>query len=262
MESVKTGILVVSFGTSYEETRKKTIDKIEEDIRMNYPQFPLYRAWTSRMVMAKIEKRDGIHICDVKEAMAQMLEDGIREVIVQPTYVLTGIESDLMKEDVAACARNFDKVTICDSLIVSEQDKKKIVEVLADEYRPADEELLLFMGHGSEHEANSLYEELNMLFRESGYHNMHMGTVEGTFSLENYLETLKEIQPKRVLLAPFMIVAGDHACNDMAGDEEDSWKSILEQEGYDVSCYIKGLGEIPAVRDMLVKHTEAAVNKF
>ena len=118
------------------------------------------------------------------------------------------------------------------------------------------------MGHGTEHVANELYPEMDRLFKQSGYSNMHMGTVEGDFSIESFLDELKKIHPAHVHLAPFMIVAGDHATNDMSGDDEDSWKSILEKEGFSVNCTLKGLGEFPAVRNIFVRHTRAGLDKL
>ena len=117
----KTAILVISFGTSYEETRKKTIEQIESDLHHAFPEYPLYRAWTSPRIRAKLQKRDGIHIMDIDEAMTQLKADGIRNVVVQPTYVITGFESDAMKEKVLAHKKDFDSVIICDSLMVTKQ---------------------------------------------------------------------------------------------------------------------------------------------
>lgn len=127
--SKETAILVISFGTSYEETRKKTIEQIENDLHHAYPEYPLYRAWTSPKIRAKLLKRDGIHILNIDEAMTQMKEDGIKNVIVQPTYVITGFESDAMKQKVMAFEKDFNSVVICDSLMVTEQDKKKSVRL-------------------------------------------------------------------------------------------------------------------------------------
>ena len=122
--SEKTAILVISFGTSYEETRKKTIEQIEQDLHHAYPEYPLYRAWTSRRIRAKLLKQDGIHIMDIDEVMNQIKNDGIRNVIVQPTYVITGFESDAMKEKVLAFKNDFDSIIICDSLMITRQDRK------------------------------------------------------------------------------------------------------------------------------------------
>ena len=253
----KTAVLVISFGTSYPETRKKTIEKIEKDIQQAFPDLPCYRAWTSPRIRAKLKKRDGTHIMDIAEAMIQMKNDGIRNVIVQPTYVITGFESDAMKKEVLASEKDFDSIVICDSLIVTQQDKEEVCQALIREYHPTSEDLLLLMGHGTEHIANELYPEMDRLFKESGCPNIHIRTVEGDFSLGTFLEELRTIHPAHVHLAPFMIVAGDHASNDMAGEDEDSWKSILEKEGFQISCTLQGLGELPSIRDIFLRHVRA-----
>lgn len=255
-------ILVVSFGTSYEETRKKTIEQIENDIRHTYPSCPLYRAWTSPRIRAKLEKRDGIHIMDVREAMEQMKADGIRKVIVQPTYVITGLESDAMKKNVLSFRDEFDSISICDSLIVSYEDKKNVCRIMTEEYHPAKDEIVLFMGHGTEHTANEIYKEMDYIFKRDGYPNMYMGTVEGDFSIDRFLSEIKPLHPRRILLAPFMIVAGDHATNDMSGNDEDSWKSILEKEGYSVTCTLKGLGEIQEIRNIFIRHIREGLDRI
>ena len=137
----KTAILVISFGTSYEETRKKTIEQIESDLHHAFGEYPLYRAWTSPRIRAKLQKRDGIHIMDIDEAMTQLKADGIRNVVVQPTYVITGFESDAMKEKVLAHKKDFDSVIICDSLMVTKQDKEKVCQAMAQEYHPDPDDL-------------------------------------------------------------------------------------------------------------------------
>ena len=205
--SEKTAILVISFGTSYEETRKKTIEQIEQDLHHAYPEYPLYRAWTSRRICAKLLKQDGIHIMDINEVMNQIKNDGIQNVIVQPTYVITGFESDAMKEKVLAFKNDFDSIIICDSLMVTRQDKEEVCQAMASEYHPDSDEVLLFMGHGTEHVANELYPEMDGLFKHFGYSNMHMGTVEGDFSIESFLDELKNSHPDHVHLAPFMLQA-------------------------------------------------------
>lgn len=260
--SKKTAILVISFGTSYEETRMNTLEQIEKDLHNAYLEYPLYRAWTSPRIRAKLLKRDGIHIMDIKEAMTQIREDGFRNVVVQPTYVITGFESDAMKQKVMAFEKDFDSIILCDSLMVTGQDKEEVCQAVAREYHPESDEVLLFMGHGTEHIANELYPEMDELFRHSGYPNMHMGTVEGDFSIESFLDELRELHPDHIHLAPFMIVAGDHAANDMSGDDDDSWKSILEKEGYSVSCTLKGLGEIRPIRNIFIRHTREGLDRL
>lgn len=258
----ETAILVISFGTSYEQTRKKTIEQIEKNIHDTYPDLPLYRAWTSPHIRRKLQERDHMHIMDIAEAMDQMHADGIRNVVIQPTYVITGFEYDTMKKEILKFEKNFDSVIICDSLIATQQDKQEICQALIREYHPASDEVLLFMGHGTEHIADKLYPELDRLFKEAGNPNIYMGTVEGNFSIESFLNKLKILNPSHIHLAPFMIVAGDHATNDMSGDNKNSWKSILEKGGYHVTCTLKGLGEFQSVRDIFIRHVETGFKQL
>ena len=259
----KKAILVVSFGTSYENTRKVTIDAIERDIADAFPACPTYRAWTSKMIISKLKKRDGIIINTVKEAMEQMLRDGITDVVVQPTHVINGIENDQMKADALSFKDQFASIVFGNPLLTTENDNQAVVKAVADEFQDMDSmTALVLMGHGTEHVANELYPEMDGLFKHFGYSNMHMGTVEGDFSIESFLDELKELHPAHIHLAPFMIVAGDHATNDMSGEDDDSWKSILEREGYSVTCTLKGLGEIQAIRDIFIRHTKMGLDKL
>lgn len=254
MNEKKRGILVVSFGTSYEETRKKTIEQIEKDIQAQYSRCRVYRAWTSKMIRQKLLKRDGIHIMDVREALEQMAADGIREAVVQPTHVISGIEYEQMAADVASCSGSFERIAVGMPLLTSREDHDRVLRAVIDAIRPAGEEALVLMGHGTEHQANSVYAALDDRFKEMGYPNIFMGTVEAYPDFESLLQQIKALQPARVLLAPFMIVAGDHACNDLSGEDEDSWKSRFEAAGYPVRCILKGLGEYPGVRRVFVEH--------
>lgn len=262
MEEKSRAILVVSFGTSYEETRKKTIDRIEADIHERYPQYRLYRAWTSGMIIKKILKRDGIRILNVKEAMEQMKTDGVQEVVVQPTHVLNGIENDLMMEDILSYQGQFSKIVIGAPLLTSQEDNERVVRVMAEALKPGKDEALVFMGHGTEHFANSIYAALDYQFKDMGYPNIFMGTVEAYPSIDSLVKKVRELHYRRIILSPFMIVAGDHANNDLAGDEEDSWKSIFEKEGFEVSCILKGLGEYPGVREVFCEHVKTSLEEF
>ena len=250
-------ILVVSFGTSYEETRKKTIDCIEQEIQKAYPEYQVYRAWTSKMIMKKLKTRDGVHMMNVREAMGQMEKDGIKEVIVQPTHVRNGYENDRMTEDAKEYSSHFSCVSIGAPRLSSVEDQTKIIEAAVENLPVADDEALVLMGHGTEHFANSIYAALDYQFKDMGYPNIFVGTVEGYPELENVKKLLKKSGLKKVVLAPFMIVAGDHATNDLAGDEEASWKSLLKADGYEVRCILKGLGEYPQVRSLFVEHIAA-----
>lgn len=254
------GILVVSFGTSYPETRAKTIDVIEADIAAAFPDCRVYRAWTSKMIIKKLKKRDNIHIDTVAEALERMQTDGIDEVIIQPTHMINGIENNLMKKAVEPFMDKFVSVRFGAPLLTGESDNQKVVQIVGEEFSGlSDREALVLMGHGTCHYVNSIYAALDYTFKDMGYKNIFVGTVEAYPALDNTMKQLAEFKPERIILAPFMIVAGDHANNDLNGDEPDSWKSRLTAAGYQVDCVLKGLGEYPDIRRLLVEHVRASV---
>ncbi len=261
MEGTRKAILVVSFGTSYEETRKKTIDRIEAEIQEQFSECAVYRAWTSGMIRRKLQERDGIRIMNVREAFEQMQADGISEVIVQPTHVINGIENDRMTQDVESFRGSFDRIAIGAALLTSAEDCRRVIEAVVKELHPAEDEALVFMGHGTEHYANAVYAALDYQFKDMEYSNIFMGTVEGYPTLESVMKLVERSGLKKVVLAPFMIVAGDHATNDLSGDEEDSWKSVFEQAGYEVRCVLKGLGEYKEIREIILDHVRAAMEQ-
>ena len=255
----KKAVLVVSFGTSFDETRKKTIDRIEDDIRDALPDFRVYRAWTSGVIIKKLKKRDGIVTDTVPEALSRMLSEGVRDLVVQPTHILNGIENDLMKEAVMQRAGEFESISFGTPLLTSTEDTFDVVRAVMDELdTPGEGEALVFMGHGTEHYANFVYAALDYTFKDMGYENVFIGTVEGYPGLSNVMRLLEKRRIKKVTLAPFMVVAGDHAVNDMSGGGPDSWKSLLEAGGYEVSCRLRGLGEYAGVRKMYVGHARGA----
>ncbi|MDO4542065.1 MAG: sirohydrochlorin cobaltochelatase [Bacillota bacterium] len=257
----KKALLVVSFGTSYDSTREKTIDKLEEELSAAFSECTLYRAWTSKMIIKKILKRDGIKINTVTEAMERMLADGIEDVLIQPTHILSGVENDLMTEEALAFEDRFAKSSFGEPLLMYTDDFLATVKAVAEEFKelPANE-ALVFMGHGTTHQANSVYAALDYIFKAEGYKNIFIGTVEGYPDFDTMLKMLKETEYKKVTLAPFMVVAGDHATNDMAGEDEDSWKSQLEDSGYDVHCVLKGLGEYSGIRQIFIDHAVKAID--
>ncbi len=261
MITEKNAILAVSFGTSFEETRRKTIDRIEADIREAYPDSALYRAWTSKIIIKKLKKRDGIHVDTVKEAMEEMIRAGITDLIVQPTHVINGIENDRMKEDVLSYEAHFHSIAFGAPLLTSEQDKREAIEALMDEWRwlPADEVLVL-MGHGTTHYANAIYAALDYTFKDMGYSHVFLGTVEAYPSMQSLLRQISVFSPRRIHLAPFMVVAGDHASHDMAGDDPESWRHQFEAAGYEVECHLKGLGEYTGIRKIFLRHIEECHN--
>ena len=261
MNDKKKAVLVVSFGTSYEATRKKTIDQIENDMAEAFPSYAIYRAWTSGMIRAKLLKRDGIRIYNVCEALEAMAADGIQEVVVQPTHVINGIENDQMKADVAAYADRFMRVSIGTPVLTTAEDSKCVIDAIVKELHPAKDEALVLMGHGTEHYADAVYAALDYQFKDLEHSNIFMGTVEGYPTLESVMRLVQKVGYRHVVLAPFMIVAGDHANNDLAGDEEDSWKSVFEAAGFSVRCVLKGLGEYADIWKLLLSHAEKAMEQ-
>ena len=251
-------ILAVSFGTSHADTREKTIDRIEEDIQKAYPDDKVYRAWTSKMIIKKIWNRDGVKIFNVKEAMEQMKADGIKNVLVQPTHVINGIENDLMQEDVKAYADAFESISFGTPLLTTEEDNIRVAKAVAEDLQPGKENALVLMGHGTSHYANSVYAALDYRFKDMGYDNIFLGTVEAYPSLVSLMKQVHAYHPKKVILSPFMIVAGDHAKNDLSSEEEDSWRSQFEKEGFQVECLLKGLGENETIRQIFIDHIEEA----
>ncbi len=261
---VKKGILAVSFGTSVNATREKTIDAIEKDFQEAFPDRTLYRAWTSRMIIQKLKARDNIRIDTVTEAMERMMADGITEVVVQPTHVINGIENDQMISDVRACQDHFASVRFGTPLLTSDEDSCAVIEAVMAELKDLPRDgALVFMGHGTTHYANSIYAALDDKFKDMGYSNVFLGTVEAYPSMETLMKLVQTCGAKRVTLAPFMVVAGDHALNDMSGDDPDSWRSRFEAAGFTVECVLRGLGEYKGIRNLYIKHIQDALkNSF
>ena len=256
----KTAILVVSFGTSYKETREKTIHRIEGEIQQAYPTVPVYRAWTSKVILRKLEREEHLHFDNVCEAMQHMKEARIRNVVVQPTHVMSGIENDRMKEDVLKFSGQFDRIVFGGPLLAERSDGGKLVNAVMEEFGSLEaQEALVLMGHGSSHPANSVYLTLEEIFKGHQYENVFVGTVEGTPGLEEVIDEVKKGGFRKVHLAPLMLVAGEHAARDMSGEEETSWKSRFEAAGYEVECHLKGLGEYAGVRRLFLEHLQRAL---
>ena len=322
MNDSKRGILVVSFGTTYEEARKATIEHIEADIAATFPDHRFYRAWTSKKILAILKKRDGLIIPNVREAMEQIVRDGVTELVVQPTHILNGIENHLMKEDVLAYREHLESVSFGQPLLSNAADAETVMDAIAARFHDiSPDSALVLMGHGTTHRVNSLYSELNQFLKDTGHNRMFLGTVEAEPTVEDLIGEIAEfnrsaISDKRagagsaaeaistadetsgpadegcfsattkrsgnfsagehscfsdkvsnskirkVVLLPFMIVAGDHAHNDMAGDEPDSWASRFRAAGYQVEPIIKGLGSYQRIRELFIEHVQTAMREL
>lgn len=256
----KKAVLVVSFGTSYNESREKTIGAVEEKVAQAFPDYDQKRAFTSQTIIDKLADRDNEIIDNVTQAMDKLVQEGYGSVVIQPTHVMNGKEYDEMKE---LTAPYEDKLSIKygKPLLTSSEDYEELANGIISETPQVSEEgtAVVLMGHGTEHFANSAYAALDYRFKAMGYDNVFVGTVEGYPDLDKIKTDLAKLNPKKVVLLPLMIVAGDHATNDMAGDEEDSWKTQLKKEGYEVECVLKGLGEYTEIQDMFVEHCEDAM---
>ncbi|MEF9917987.1 MAG: sirohydrochlorin cobaltochelatase [Eubacterium sp.] len=253
----KKALLVISFGTSYRETREKTIGAIEKDLQMNFPDHDFKRAFTSRMIIKKLKERDGEAVDIPREALEKLKNEGYTEVVCQTTHVINGYEYDLTISELKKFENDFEVLTIGAPLLTTIKDYERVVDIVAEELpKTAKGEALLYMGHGSEHHANATYPAMDYTFKHMGHPNMFMGTVEGFPSLDDIIPQLKEKGYHKLYLAPFMIVAGDHAINDMASDEADSWKTLLTNEGFEVECVLKGLGQFRGIQDMFAEHAK------
>lgn len=261
--SEDTAILVVSFGTSYNDSREITIGAIENAIQEAYPEYEVRRAFTSQIIIDKLAERDGLEIDNVTEALDRAVADGIKNLIVQPTHLMDGLEYTDLVDELAEYEEDFEQIVVGDPLLTSEEDYTKVITAITDATAEYDDgqTAIVFMGHGTEAESNHIYADMQEKLTAAGFENYFVGTVEATPSLDDIVAALSaKGNYTKVILEPLMVVAGDHANNDMAGDEEDSWKTALEAEGYEVECLIHGLGENEAIQQIYVDHVQAAVD--
>lgn len=266
-EMKEQAIIVVSFGTSYNESRDATIGAIEQAITDEFPEFTVYRAFTSQIIIDKLKERDGLEIDNIEEALDRAEEDGVKRLVVQPTHLMDGFEYMDVEAALEEYKDKFEEIVLAKPLLADDEDYQAVAQAVMDVTSAYcdGKTAICFMGHGTEADSNAVYprlqDELSKVNPESCPY--FIGTVEAEPSLEDVMAALKESgNYRKVVLEPLMVVAGDHANNDMAGDEEDSWKSVLEAEGYEVECVLKGLGEFQVIRDIYIAHTQAAVDSL
>lgn len=258
----KEAILVVSFGTSHRETAEKTIGAVERDIRAKYPDKEVRRAYTSSMILKVLKKRDGVHIDNVPEALDRLLADGFTHLIIQPTHIIPGWEYEKLLRETEPYRARFSHLECSLPLLAGIRDHKEVCEAIVHQFpQLSSDEVLVLMGHGTSHPTDTIYAALDYRFKAMGNENIFMGTVEGYPSLEEVIPMVSQRSPKRVLLLPFMVVAGDHASNDMAGDDEDSWKSQFTAAGFSVTPILKGLAEFPEIRAIYLRHLEECLSE-
>ena len=255
----KKALLVVSFGTSFDEALPAIVN-IEETCKKAFPEYDFFRAFTSGMIILKLKKTRQQIIHSPEEIMEQLAGAGYEEVICQPTHIINGMEYEKMMNMLAPYKAKIPLIRVGTPLLTEEEDYKKACEIVMKEIKlpMAEDEAFVLMGHGTEHFANSAYCQFENMLRNLGYENTYVGTVEGFPGLDYVIRRLKLRQIKKVYLMPLMIVAGDHARNDLAGAEEDSWDSILKAEGFETQIILKGMGEIDAIAEMFVEHLRQA----
>lgn len=279
-------LLVVSFGTSYNDSRAEDIKGIEDALQEAYPDWAVRRAFTAQIIINHVQARDGEVIDNMQQALDRAVENGVKNLVVQPTHLMHGAEYDEMTETLEEYQDKFESVAIAEPMLgdvgddatVINADKEAVAKAVTDaavadagfdsmEAAAEDGTAFVFLGHGTSHTAKVSYSQMQTQMEELGFANAFIGTVEGEpedTACEAVIEKVKEAGYKNVILRPLMVVAGDHANNDMAGSEEDSWKSMMEASGAfeSVDTQIAGLGRIDAVKDLYVEHTKAAIDSL
>lgn len=279
-------LLVVSFGTSFNDSRAEDIGGIEKALQKAYPDWSVRRAFTAQIIINHVQARDGEKIDNMDQALQRAVDNGVKNLIVQPTHLMHGAEYDELSEAVASYSDKFESVTIAEPLLGEvgsaddsvNSDKEAVAKaVTAEAVKTAGYESLdaakedgtafVFMGHGTSHTAKISYSQMQNQMNALGYDNVFIGTVEGEpedTACEAVIEKIQEAGYKKVILRPLMVVAGDHANNDMAGDDDDSWKSQFEASGVfdSIETQIAGLGQIPVIQDLYVSHTHAAMEEL
>ena len=279
-------LLVVSFGTSFNDSRAEDIKGIEDALQKAYPDWAVRRAFTAQIIINHVQARDGEKIDNMQQALDRAVANGVKNLVVQPTHLMHGAEYDEMVEAIDAYKDKFESVAIAEPMLgevgedatVINDDKKAVAEAITSQavseasYDSADAAAedgtaFVFMGHGTSHTANVTYDQMQTQMENLGYKNVFIGTVEGKpedTACDAVIDKVKEAGYKKVILRPLMVVAGDHANNDMAGDDEDSWKTqFVESGAFDsVDSQIEGLGRIDAVEQLYVAHTQAAIDSL
>ncbi len=254
-----TAIILVSFGTSYEESRQATIVAVEKEVQQAFPDCYVTSAYTSSKIRKKLLERDGTKIFSVDEALEDAKAKGCKTVLIQPTHMMYGLEYNEMKELAAPYEKQFGKIVFGEPLMATKDEISVVLHALSRGNKLEKKQALVLMGHGTEYFSNFLYAATDYQAKAAGYPEIFVGTVEAYPACEDVIKMVKAAKYKKVLLSPLMLVAGDHANNDMAGDEDDSWKSQFEKAGFKVSVNVKGLGEYPAIRWLYVQHAAKAL---
>ena len=258
-------ILVVSFGTSYSNSRHVTIGAIEDAIREAYPDYQVRRAFTAQIIIDKLKKEENIEIDNVKQALDRAVANGVKTLVVQPTHLMNGLEYNDLKKELDKYKDKFDKIALGKPLLTSDEDFKQVIAAITNDTKEYldGETAICFMGHGTEADSNKVYATLQEKLKAAGYNDYFVGTVEAKPSVDDLIAQVKESgKYKRVILQPLMVVAGDHANNDMAGDGEDSWVSKFKAAGFEVKPVLRGLGQNYDIQKIYLEDLKAAIDSL
>lgn len=257
-------LLAVSFGTSYNDNRRLTVGAIEEALEKAFPDYSVRRGFTSQIIIDHVKARDNVTIDNVAEALDRAVDNGVKNLVIQPTHLMNGLEYNDLITEAAEYSGSFEKVAVGEPLLTSDDDFRAVIKAVTEATARYDDgdTAICFMGHGTEAQSNQVYAKMQDMMKEAGYKHYYVGTVEAEPTVEDVLALVKEGSYKKVVLQPLMIVAGDHANNDMAGDGEGTWKTAFEEAGYEVTCLVRGLGELEAVQQLFVEHAQAAMDSL
>lgn len=250
-------VLFASFGTTYQAARESCIDAVADDLARAFPDRTPAQAYTSVVVRRVLAER-GVRVDDVPGALRSMSTAGVRDVLVQPGHLFPGEEYDRLCAQVRECLPLFDRVSMGAPLLSGSDDLERLTGILCEAYPRQDGRAVVLVGHGSYNFSNVVYAALSYHLHLRGRDDLVVGTVEGFPGPDEVLRLLGRVGAKRVLLVPLLLVAGEHATKDMAGEDPESWASRLRAAGYEVACHMGGLGELPAVRALYVEHARNA----
>lgn len=249
---MKTALLCASFGTSVPAARE-SITAVEETLRREMPEAAFFRAFTSKTIR-RILASKGEAVWSVEEALEHLTDGGYERVVIQPTHFLYGLEYERLKANVEETKRYFPNLLLGVPLLSGTEDLRALIRILSEEFPGQESSALVFMGHGTPYFSNVVYPAMQAVFHMMGRRDVYVGTVEGWPEIEEICRQLRTGNSTEVRIVPLMLVAGDHALNDMAGEEADSWKGILTREGYQVECVMQGLGALPRIQEMYRQH--------
>ena len=257
-------LLVASFGTSYNDNRRLTIGAIEEAMEAAFPDYSVRRGFTSQIIIDHVKDRDGEVIDNMTEAFNRAIDNGVKILVIQPTHLMDGLEYSDVVNEAAEFSDSFEKIAIGRPLLDTDADFEAVIKAITEATAEYDdgETAICFMGHGTEAESNQVYGKMQDMLTAAGYEKYFVGSVEAEPGLEDMLAAVGEGSYKKAVLLPLMIVAGDHANNDMAGDDEGTWKTEFEAAGYEVTCMLNGLGELEAIQQLFVEHARAAMDSL